>query len=77
MKIHPGREYRDRKGRKVIILREMRTDDAHRFLGVTVEESGLECRAPFAGRAWIETPCDTACNSRPAWSRALRRARVD
>lgn len=42
MKIHPGREYRDRKGRKVIILREMRTDEAHRFLGVTVEASGHE-----------------------------------
>ena len=42
MKIHPGKEYRDRKGRKVIILREMRNDDAHRFLGVTIEASGLE-----------------------------------
>ena len=42
MEIHPGREYRDRKGRKVIILREMRTDEAHRFLGVTIEASGLE-----------------------------------
>ena len=42
MKIEPGREYRDRKGRKVIILREMRTDEAHRLLGVTIEASGLE-----------------------------------
>ena len=42
MKIKADRTYIDRRGRKVLILREMRTDEAHRFLGVTVEASGLE-----------------------------------
>ena len=42
MKIQEDKSYIDRKGRRVDILREMRTDEAHRFLGVTVEASGLE-----------------------------------
>jgi hypothetical protein len=42
MKIQEGKSYIDRKGRCVHILREMRTDEPHRFLGVTVEASGLE-----------------------------------
>lgn len=42
MKIHEDKSYIDRKGRRVDIVREMRTDEAHRFLGVTVEASGLE-----------------------------------
>lgn len=42
MKIEAGKQYRDRRGRKVIILREMATGEDHRFLGVTVEASGLE-----------------------------------
>ena len=42
MKLQAGKTYTDRKGRKVIILREMRTDEDHRFLGVTVEASGFE-----------------------------------
>lgn len=42
MRIEPGKEYRDRRGRKVIILRELRTGEDCRFLGVTVEASGTE-----------------------------------
>lgn len=42
MKIQAGKSYRDRKGRQVIIVREMRANEAHRFLGVTVEASGNE-----------------------------------
>jgi hypothetical protein len=42
VKIQPGRTYTDRKGRRVIIVREMQTPEPHRFLGVTVEASGLE-----------------------------------
>lgn len=42
MKIQEDKSYIDRKGRRVEIIREMRTDEAHRFLGVTIEASGLE-----------------------------------
>lgn len=42
MKIQAGKPYTDRKGRKVIIVREMKTSEPHRFLGVTIEASGLE-----------------------------------
>ena len=42
MKIQEDKSYIDRKGRRVDIVREMRTDEAHRFRGVTIEASGLE-----------------------------------
>ena len=42
MKIEAGKSYTDRRGRRVDIVREMRTDEDCRFLGVTIEASGRE-----------------------------------
>lgn len=53
MKIEAGKSYIDRRGSRVDIVREMCTDEAHRFLGVTIEASGLESHDTWdeAGRS--------------------------
>lgn len=61
MKLEAGKSYTDRNGRRVIILREMRTGEAHRFLGVTIEPSGME-----QSDTWRE---DGACASDGQYSK--------
>ena len=53
MIIESGKKYRDRRGRQVLILRDMKTDEPHRFLGVTIEPSGVETHETWTieGRA--------------------------